>query len=153
MRPPPGCDMALCTTSGGNTQLILDRSETLLLLATMTDGYAQCGAYTGALADELRKADNKTDILEMHWNAVDKMSRSPNCWWQCPELRSTLKRKLVFPGSSRSHNRNYPFFNPPHQTRVTSPEQAYRIKVRIDFVTQPLNNKSLLKAVCPQFPC
>ena len=89
--------MALRVSPDDQTHIILNRSDTLLLLSSMRGGYARRGAYTGALAGELARADNKTDVCEMHGNAVRKM-RATGDEEQIPEMRSTLTRKLIFPG-------------------------------------------------------
>ena len=65
----------------------------MLLLASMKGGLAYRGAYTDAFAEELRNA-NRSDIADIHQRAVVKMIelRGDN---QTPEMRSTLKKKLV----------------------------------------------------------
>ena len=91
--------MAFLTSSDKNTHLILNRPHTVLLLATMRDGYAKRGAYTGALAAELRKTDNKTDIHQMHARAVTHLTNTQG-ETQYPELRSTLTKILILPVSA-----------------------------------------------------
>ena len=88
LEPPPGYDMALRVSPDDQTHIILNRSDTSLILSSMRGGYARCGAYTGALAGELARADNKTDVCEMHGNAVRKM-RATGDEEQIPEMRST----------------------------------------------------------------
>ena len=95
--PPSGYDMALRVSPDDQTHIILNRPDTLLLLSSMRGGYARRGAYTGALACELTRADNKKDICEMHGNAVSKM-REMRDEDQIPEMRSTLTKKLILPG-------------------------------------------------------
>ena len=65
----------------------------MLLLASMRGGLAYRGAYTDAFAEGLRNA-NRSDISDIHQRAVVKMIelRGDN---QTPEMRSTLKKKLV----------------------------------------------------------
>ena len=89
------------TTTHGNygrcpqvyTHIVLNRPHTVLLLASMKGGLAYRGAYTDAFAEELRNA-NRSDIADIHQRAVVKMIelRGDN---QTPEMRSTLKKKLV----------------------------------------------------------
>lgn len=78
--------------------IILTRPHTLLLLATTRGGNAVRGAYTGALANQIRKADGKTDMFSMHTTAVNEMkSKDPKTHNQHPEMRSTLAKDLVLP--------------------------------------------------------
>ena len=101
LEPPPGYDMALRVSPDDQTHIILNRSDTSLILSSMRGGYARCGAYTGALAGELARADNKTDVCEMHGNAVRKM-RAAGDEEQIPEMRSASARKIIFPGSQNT---------------------------------------------------
>ena len=74
----------------------LTRPHTVLLMSTVIGGTAFRGAYTGELAYQLRHADGKTSIAEMHDKAVQKMNGGRE--WQVPEYRSSLTRgSLVFP--------------------------------------------------------
>ena len=61
----------------------------------MTGGLAIRGAFTGAIADELRKSDGQTDIYSMFTLAVNKLVRSEPL--QTPEMRSTADKFLVLP--------------------------------------------------------
>ena len=99
--------MALRTSSDENTHLILNRPHTVLLLATMRDGYTKRGACTSALAAELRKADNKTDIHRMHARAATHLKNTQG-ETQYPELRSTLTKRLILPGSAFFSEVRYP---------------------------------------------
>mgnify|MGYP001793158991 CR=1 FL=1 len=45
-----------------NKHIVLRRPHTVLLLSTVTGGLAIRGAFTGAIADELRKSDGQTYI-------------------------------------------------------------------------------------------
>ena len=56
------------------------------------------GAYTGALAKELRKANGKIDISQMHTNAAKEVKKRRA--EQIPELRDTLTKRLILPGSA-----------------------------------------------------
>ena len=74
----------------------LTRPHTVLLMSTVIGGTAFRGAYTGELAYQLRNADGKTSIAEMHDKAVQRMNGGRE--WQVPEYRSSLTRgSLVFP--------------------------------------------------------
>ena len=72
-----------------NTHIILNRPHTVLLMASMRDGYARRGAYTDAIAQQFRDADATADISEIHYKAVVKM-RQQHGDEQTPEMRSTL---------------------------------------------------------------
>ena len=76
-----------------NTHIVLKRPHTALLLASMREGSAQRGAYTDAMAEEFKRADGRS-IAEMHQNAVAEMTKKYG-EEQTPEIRSTLKKKLV----------------------------------------------------------
>ena len=76
-----------------NKHIVLRRPHTVLLLATVTGGLAIRGAFTGALADQIRAADGKTDIYTMFNRAVDNM----NTHEQRPEMRITTQKALILP--------------------------------------------------------
>ena len=81
-----------------NKHIVLRRPHTVLLLATVTGGEAIRGAFTGALADQFRAADGKTDIYTMFNRAVNIMIRNDAaCRDQRPEMRITTDRNLVLP--------------------------------------------------------
>ena len=67
----------------------------MLLLSIVTGGLAIKGAFTGAIADELRKSDGKTYIYSMFTLTVNKLVRSQSL--QRPEMRSTADKFLVLP--------------------------------------------------------
>ena len=50
------------TDPHNNKHIVLRRPHTVLLLATVTGGLAIRGAFTGALADQIRVSDGKTVI-------------------------------------------------------------------------------------------
>ena len=75
-----------------NTHIVLNRPHTVLLLASIREGLAQRGAYTDAMAKELKRADGRS-IADMHQNAVAEMTKQYG-EDQTPEMRSTLKKKL-----------------------------------------------------------
>ena len=78
--------------------IVLRRPHTVLLLATLTGGLAIRGAFTGALADQIRAADGKTDIYRMFNSAADNMIRfNPACENQRPEMRISTQKLLVLP--------------------------------------------------------
>ena len=60
-------------------------------------GLAVRGAYTGALAKQLKKADGKTEIRQMHTNASNLVERM-GYQQQIPEIRDTLRKLLILPG-------------------------------------------------------
>lgn len=60
---------------------------------------AKRGAYTGAIADEIRQSDGKTDVYHMHNAAVRKMFGRSRDVQQVPEYRDTLQQQLVFPAA------------------------------------------------------
>ena len=81
-----------------NKHILLRRPHTVLLLATVTGGIAIRGAFTGALADQIRAANGKTDIYTMFNRAVNRMIRNDAaCRDQRPEMRITTDRNLVLP--------------------------------------------------------
>ena len=77
-----------------NTHIILNRPHTVLLMASMRDGYARRGAYTDAIAQQFRDAGANADISAIHYKAVVRM-REQYGDEQTPEMRSTLTKKLV----------------------------------------------------------
>ena len=73
------------------------RPHTLLLMSTMArGGPAKRGAFTGALAKQIAKADGRTPIYHMIAEAKVDMDRTITDN-QTSEVRDTLKRKLVLP--------------------------------------------------------
>lgn len=97
--PPVDCDMAYRASSVENTHLVLNRPHSVLLIAAIRGSYAKREAYTGALAAELRKADSKTDISDMHTRAAIEMWRHYGEQF-VPEMRTTLMKKLILPGKT-----------------------------------------------------
>ena len=87
-------DMARRAAPEDHSHIVLDRSHTVLLLATMRGGYAKRSAYTSAIAEEFRHADGKLDVYDMHSRALTKMNMKFG-EEQTPEIRSTLKKKLI----------------------------------------------------------
>ena len=73
--------------------IVLDRQHTALLMATMTGGVAYRVAFSGAIADQFRRADGKIDICSMHKRAA----ADSRCKDQYPELRITLNKNLILP--------------------------------------------------------
>ena len=69
------------------------------MLLVFAGGSALRGAYTGALAKQLRKANGKIDIRQMHTNAAKEVQKI-RCQ-QIPELRDTLTKRLILPGRRR----------------------------------------------------
>ena len=76
-----------------NMHIVLTRPHTVLLLATVTGGVAHRGAFTSAVADQIRATDGKTDICTMFCKAAKNLS----CEKQCPEFRMTLSKMLALP--------------------------------------------------------
>ena len=85
-----------------DTHITLTRPHTVLLLATVRGGKAQRGAFTGAMADQFRSADGKTDISVMFDRASEIMDEREDCQYigQCPEFRKTTKKQLILPPAS-----------------------------------------------------
>ena len=63
-----------------NQHITLTRPNTALLLATMRGGLALRGVFTGAMANQFRKADGNKDISSMFYDA-------------CVELKEKLKEE------------------------------------------------------------
>ena len=59
-----------------NQHITLDRHNTALLLATIRGGVALRGVFTGAMANQFRKADGKKDISTMFYDACAEQERS-----------------------------------------------------------------------------
>ena len=78
----------------------LQRPHTVLLLATVMGSVAYRGYFTGAIADQLKQADGKTDIYTMYLRAAGSM-RKPE---QTPEFRSTMKKSLILPPATSATN-------------------------------------------------
>lgn len=85
---------------GADKHATLKRKHTALFMATVEGGVAVRGAYTTAMADQIKKADGITDVIQMHTRAVKAMEIIPECASQVPEQRSTLKRRLIIPKQS-----------------------------------------------------
>ena len=79
--------------------ITLTRPHTVLLLATVREGVAYRGVFTGAMADEFRTADGKKDIYTMFNTAATAMEGliPEGHSAQNPEFRSSTKKMLVFP--------------------------------------------------------
>lgn len=94
-------DMARRVNPLDNKHIVLMRPDTVLLMATVTGGEAIHRPYTGAIAEQIRKADGKTDIHEMHTQAVNQMMKNgkqAGNTQQIPEYRDTLMgKKLILP--------------------------------------------------------
>ena len=86
--------MAQKSSSQDPTHIILNIPRTALLLASMREGLARRGAYTDAIAHEFSRADGQSDIDDMHRRAVVKITKKYGDE-QTPEMRSTLRKKLV----------------------------------------------------------
>ena len=104
--PPVSSDARQgCAPEEEGKHIVLQRPHTLLLLSSITGGSAQRGLYTGALADQIARADGKTTIEEMQSRArVQMLQQHPDCSWQIPEMRSTLLKRLVLPESKKADN-------------------------------------------------
>ena len=80
--------------------IVLRRPHTVLLHATVPDGTALRGSYTGALAAQLSKASEakeKMDINQAHTLAVNTMRSSGANQKQVPMMQHTLEKFLVLP--------------------------------------------------------
>ena len=81
----------------------LTRQNTVLLLPTVAGDGARRGFYTSIFADQLRTADGKTDIYEMHLRTVERMTQIPEKK-QKPEYRETLAgKRLILPKVAPGH--------------------------------------------------
>ena len=92
--------IADCANSGVDLEIILTRSDTVLLLATGRGGKAIRGRFTGAMADEFRKPGEDKDIIKMFERARDRIMNNVDCQkvGQQPECKATLgSRKLLLP--------------------------------------------------------
>ena len=78
----------------------LQRPHTVLLLATVMGSVAYRGYFTGAIADQIKQADGKTDIYTMYLHAVESMRKAE----QTPEFRSTMKKTLILPPATSATN-------------------------------------------------
>ena len=95
------------TDPHNNKHIVLIRPHTVLLLATVTGGLAIRGAFTGALADQIRVSDGKTDIYCMFNRAVNSMMRNePACveLGQVPEFKATTDKSLILPPAIANTN-------------------------------------------------
>ena len=120
-RSKDGFDLAQRACPSVNTHIILTIPHTVLLLASMRDGFAKRGAYTDAMAHEFRTAEGNSDIYELHGRAVAEMIKKYGDE-QTPELRSTLKKKLVL----RSHHVGSPLVKPEEITYFK--KMVYNVK-------------------------
>ena len=76
----------------------LKRPHTLLLIASVTGGYAKRGAYSCAFAEQMGLADGVISITDMETKARTEMLKNdPECKDQTPDMRNTLMKKLVLP--------------------------------------------------------
>ena len=67
-------------------------------MATVAGGVAVRKAFTGALANEIAKADGRRSMLDIVECAVIEMKSNENRRInQCPETRSTLTKSLILP--------------------------------------------------------
>ena len=81
-----------------NKHVVLTRPHTVLVLSTVTGGEAIRGAFTGAIADQIRKSDGNTSISDLFDRAVGNMKKSePMCADQWPEMRKVTDKILMLP--------------------------------------------------------
>lgn len=89
-----------------NRHIVLKRRHTLLLNATVEGGKAIRGAYSGAIARQISKANGQLTIEDMHLAAIAEMEEMEEMEemddTQDPEKRDTLRHKLILPGKSYS---------------------------------------------------
>ena len=98
-----------------NQHITLDRPNTALLLATMRGGLALRGVFTGAMANQFRKADGIKDISSMFYDACVELKEklkeeNERVGWcskwtgaieQNPEFRC-IPPRIVFPAAPRA---------------------------------------------------
>ena len=79
--------------------ITLQRSNSILLLATTHEGEAKRGAFIDAIASEIKASDGTKDICTIFHIAAGKMLRDSDCIkiGQCPELRKTPFESLIIP--------------------------------------------------------
>lgn len=77
--------------------VILERPHTYLLMATVAGGKALRGAFSGALARQIAKADGKTSLDEMIYAAKSDIKSTLQRKKQIPEARNTLEKTLILP--------------------------------------------------------
>ena len=99
---PPGVSSQRIDANAGKPNeakyITLERPNTLLLLSSITGGFAKRGAYTGALAEQIAKANGKSSIEDMQTTArIEMLKTHPDYRGQIPEMRSTLMKRLVLP--------------------------------------------------------
>lgn len=83
-----------------NYYVVLERPNTVLLLATIYGGTAIRGAFTGALAKEFSQADGVTNLFAIHNKAVSRMKKEdPTCISQIPQLTANTDKDLILPES------------------------------------------------------
>ena len=95
------------TDPHNNKHIVLRRPHTMLLLATVTGGLAIRGAFTGALADQIKASDGKTDIYCMFNRAMNIMIRNEAACaelGQVPEIRATTDKNLILPPATSTNN-------------------------------------------------
>ena len=107
MNPPTVTQTSPSTSSASDAgrwnpddhqSVILDRAHTLLLMSSVVGGYVKRGAFTGAMARQVAKADGKTTIDEMVMEAkIDMKKNEEKGYNQTPESRSTLQKSLILP--------------------------------------------------------
>lgn len=90
----PDEDLAMTRSSAEKTHICMKRPHTVLLFASIGGEYAKEGAYTDAMAQQFHHADGRSDIHDMHAQAVLKIGDRGRDQ-QIPEFRSTLMYRLI----------------------------------------------------------
>lgn len=81
-----------------NKHIVLTRPHTVLLMGTVTGGEAVRGAFTGAVANQIRNSDGEKEVGKMFSLAAYEMKRrEAMSIEQQPEMRSTTDKTLVLP--------------------------------------------------------
>ena len=79
--------------------VVLCRPHTVLMMASVRGGKAVRGAFTGAMAEQFRQADGKTDINTMFTRANASLQKHEVCQHvnQIAEIRHTMTKDLILP--------------------------------------------------------
>lgn len=119
-------DAETTTEEPGVAHIVLKRPDTIVLHATVEQGYALRGAYTEAIAKQFNSSDGKTSIYDMHVTAVEEMGKNEekdNAEAENePEGRDCAKKKQIYTNTeTRIHS---------HQETVLTSKQCKGYRTR-----------------------
>ena len=83
---------ASVTSQADSNHILLTRPNTFVLCATVPDGKATRGLYTGAIAKQIGNSDGETSIDVMHKQACVEVEQH-----QIPRMEYTATRELYLP--------------------------------------------------------